>query len=861
MSQSYLVKFFRMASLVVKLSFRQLRSEKYFAIAMTVNMALGLIGYLTVDGFNKSFLREISARTRQIAGGDLIVSARQPWNERHLEILAKKIPPGSTQAEEVSMVSMISFGQKSRLIDLRFVSNTYPLYQGLELRDRGLVPVGSAHELGVNQVWIYSELQSQLGLEVGSRVRVGDAEFLVSGLIADDPSSGSGSFSFAPRVYLPLAAAQSTNLLGVGSRSMYLLRYKLPVGLDAEDLAVQLKKAFSESFPGQDIRARSHGQSSQETQRLYAYLNDYLLLISLVSLYLAALGFAYLVKSHLDSSIVEMAIVSSLGGSRLISYGVYLLQCLILGFFAIFCATILAAGLLPLLAVVMKPFAGGMEGLNVSVLSGLRAGGMCVLAGTLLSLPRLLKLWHLNPSFLFHESAQAGDLKPSRAWLGVIPAILVLWLSAIFESRSLNTGSVFAGLFVGLAGILILASIPLSAMALRFSHVPGYSWMLSLSLRLLSRSRVATISTFVALAIGATLINLIPQLRSVISREVTRPDTNLPQLFMFDIQDEQVEDVRKYFESKRARITSFEPMVRARLEQINNEPASSRKMNFEGEREEQQRDALQSRTQNLSFRSKLSAAEVLDKGEFISTPFTGEGLPALSIEEGFGRRVGVGIGDRMTFDVMGVSVEGVVTSLRRVRWTSFEPNFMILVQPGVLDEAPKMWVGSVSNLSEGSLDDAISGIVAMHSNISVVDVKASIKRLLVLIDKISAAVAVVAWLSLLGGFGVLFAIAHARSTEREHSMGLLKVLGATPQGAQMSALLEYSLIAVFAVIFGVGLSLIISWTIAVYILKAPWGVLELRSIFNGLVLLPITVFIAWLTTRKAVRTDILKLLG
>jgi len=284
-------------------------------------------------------------------------------------------------------------------------------------------------------------------------------------------------------------------------------------------------------------------------------------------------------------------------------------------------------------------------------------------------------------------------------------------------------------------------------------------------------------------------------------------------------------------------------------------------MNFEGEREEQQRDALQSRTQNLSFRSKLSAAEVLDKGEFISTPFSGEGLPALSIEEGFARRVGVGIGDRMTFDVMGVSVEGVVTSLRRVRWTSFEPNFMILVQPGVLDEAPKMWVGSVSNLSEGSLDDAISGIVAIHSNISVVDVKASIKRLLVLIDKISAAVAVVAWLSLLGGFGVLFAIAHARSSEREHSMGLLKVLGATPQGAQMSALLEYSLIAVFAVIFGVGLSLIISWTIAVYILKAPWGVLELRSIFNGLVLLPITVFIAWLTTRKAVRTDILKLLG
>ena len=68
------MSFNKIISLASRLSWRQLRAESYFTIAMIANMALGLTGYLAVDGFNRSFLHEVDARSKQLAGGDLVIS-------------------------------------------------------------------------------------------------------------------------------------------------------------------------------------------------------------------------------------------------------------------------------------------------------------------------------------------------------------------------------------------------------------------------------------------------------------------------------------------------------------------------------------------------------------------------------------------------------------------------------------------------------------------------------------------------------------------------------------------------------------------------------------------------------------------
>jgi len=143
----------------------------------------------------------------------------------------------------------------------------------------------------------------------------------------------------------------------------------------------------------------------------------------------------------------------------------------------------------------------------------------------------------------------------------------------------------------------------------------------------------------------------------------------------------------------------------------------------------------------------------------------------------------------------------------------------------------------------------------------VIDVKAAVSRLLTLVDKVGAAVGLVSWLALLGGCGVLFAIAYARSTAREYAIGILKVLGALPGDALFSILVEYAFIAIFAVGFGVVLSFGLSWGIAKFVFNSSWGGRDLVGITNGLVILPLSLILAWLATRRSLKVKIINLLN
>lgn len=853
--------FSRMVTLVGRLAWRQLKTEKYFALAMIANMTFGLLGYIVVDGFNRAFLNEVKSRTRVIAAGDLVVSSRQPWTSRQLEILDESISKSAPKSEEISLVSMVSFGEKSRLVDLRFVSPEFPLYAGLQLADEGILPGGSAKRLGHDGAWIHRELQVQLALNLHDRIKIGSVEVSVVGIISDDPTSGVGSFSFAPRVYLPIGLAEASKLVEFGSRVLFLNRYIIDDNEKLDGIVSNLKRTFGLEFPTLDLRAQTHFQSSRETSRIYTYLHDYLALISLVSLFLAAIGYAYLMRSHLDASLAEVAIMSTLGASRGIAFAVYICQGIMLGLLAIILSVSLALGLIPLIAKILTPISGSLPSIDPPIISGVLGGCFCLVGGSLLSIPQLIKLWSMNTSFLLGGGNQFNIQRSVSAWFGILPAFALLWMVAVLESRSFTNGSVFSFGFVISSIILSLIAIPLSSLGLRLSRQTWLGWRSSLALKMISRNRTATVSTFVALAIGATLINIVPQLQNVITREVARPDSQLPQLFMFDIQDDQVEFVKNSLTNKNISISSLQPMIRARLESINDQPVNDRKMDFEGEREEQQRQALQSRTQNLSFRGQLSASEQLVSGNFIGENFDGQGDPAISIEEGFAKRVGVKLGDKMTFDVMGVVIKGVVRSVRRVRWTSFEPNFMILLQPGVLESAPKTWVGSVGRIPEGQVDSVIGDIVAQHSNITVVDIKSAVGRILSLVEKISGAIMIVSWLALVGGAGVLFAIAYARSSAREYAIGLLKVLGATSAEALSSVIIEYTIISAVAIVFGLILSLGFSWSISLFIFKAPWVLDDVGGWLIGLLILPFCVFLAWVATRRAAYANVLRLLN
>jgi putative ABC transport system permease protein len=848
-----------------RLSWRQLWLSRVFAVAMMVNMALGLIGYLVVDGFNEAFLREIAQRTKQIADADVVITSRTVWSDQQKSLMrsfALNQLKSGQMSSEVSLVTMASGAAGTRLVEARFVDNEFPLYTGITLEKSGSITRGLASQLKQSEVWIHRELKLQLGIDIGARIKIGSGLFTVADVIVDDPTSGVGGFSFAPRVFARLADLQTTNLVGLGSRILYIERFSAADGVRLiQDSLVNLRRSLTSGDPASDIRVRSHTDVSEELSRVQAYLNDYLSLIALTALFLAAVGTSYLMDGQLSRTRKEFAILSSLGAPHWIAPAVFVLQCVILGLGASVLAAALGAIGLPVLARAMTPVTGALQTLILPVETIVRAALVTVLSGLALLFPRLYQLSQLKPVVLLRGGPEAGM---GWSWLRLVlyvPGVVLWWLASIHEAKSWAVGTGFAVGCIVIALSLSLLALPLLRSARWVVSWLPLRWTLKLGLRQLSRNPIPTISTFIALAIGTSLISLIPQLQRVISREVSRPGSVVPQLFLFDIQDEQVEPVKSLLRERGADVSGLAPMVRARLESVNGSPIDQRAVDFEGEREQKQREALQARTQNLSYRGELSGSETLVKGEFVTAAYQGSGPVALSLEEGFAKRLNLDLEDVMTFDISGVPLQGKVTSIRKVRWTSFAPNFMILVQPGALDDAPKIWVASAGGVSSDGVDRIQMELVQRFSNVSVVDIKAAVTRLLGFIDKVGVAINIVAWLALLGGAGVLYAIAYARVTQRRWDMALLLALGGSKGESSESILSEYVVIAATAVLFGMILGIVEGYLVARFVFKAPWNLADTAVSWWSLLIVPLSLAVSWLAMRGALRVSVSQLLS
>ena len=75
---------------------------------------------------------------------------------------------------------------------------------------------------------------------------------------------------------------------------------------------------------------------------------------------------------------------------------------------------------------------------------------------------------------------------------------------------------------------------------------------------------------FLALGTGVLLLNLIPQFQYILENEIgsTNQSANLPKLFLFDIQDEQLNELCVTLESEGKPLKNLTPWVRGKLLEV-----------------------------------------------------------------------------------------------------------------------------------------------------------------------------------------------------------------------------------------------------------------------------------------------------
>ena len=321
------------------------------------------------------------------------------------------------------------------------------------------------------------------------------------------------------------------------------------------------------------------------------------------------------------------------------------------------------------------------------------------------------------------------------------------------------------------------------------------------------------------MTLSIAILVLLPQIKKSILNEL-RPQSasKIPSLFMFDIQPEQVAGLEKIVLDKTQQKLQLTPLVRSRILKMNDADYERKaESEFFKTREDENEARFRNRGVNLTYKKDLQDSETIVKGRWFSREYNlsdsneNSDIPEISLEERYAGRVGAKLGDVLTFDVQGLEIKGQVTSIRRVRWTSFQPNFFVVFQPGVLEDAPQVFLSAVNNLATDQVRTLQTDIVNSFSNISIIDVRESVEKSLVFIDKMALALQIMAGLSLVVGFFIFIILINTQVRERLSEMNLLQVLGAGLPVVYSIFVKQFALIIIFSLFFGLLFGLIMAY--------------------------------------------------
>jgi putative ABC transport system permease protein len=217
-----------------------------------------------------------------------------------------------------------------------------------------------------------------------------------------------------------------------------------------------------------------------------------------------------------------------------------------------------------------------------------------------------------------------------------------------------------------------------------------------------------------------------------------------------------------------------------------------------------------------TYRSRLGAGEQVIKGSWTGRA-AGAGQPIpVSLEKGIAEALGVGLGDRLDFDLQGVVLPTQVGSIRAVDWQRVRPNFFVIFPEGVLEQAPQFYA-LVARVPSSEASAALQrAVVEQFPNVSSIDLTLILNTLDAILGRITDAVAFVAFFTILTAVFVLTAAILSRRSQRIKESILLRMLGAQRRQIVRIIAVEYMLLGAISCATGAVLGTLASTGLSFY---------------------------------------------
>jgi putative ABC transport system permease protein len=847
------------AGFVLRMAAREVRASPRRLFLLTVSVAIGVAALVAINSFTDNLRRSVREQARALLGADLSFASRRPLPAGVEAIVDTLVRDGAEAARVTSFGGMayVPRTDGTRLVQVAAVEGRFPFYG--EIRTD---PADAWSRLGEGRhVVVDPALLAALSAELGDTLALGEARFRITGSVVSAPGNAGFRSALGPRIFIPAAHLAETRLLGFGARAEYETFLRLPPSPGAEAVA----ERYRTGLRGDRVRIRTVTEDQENLNETLSRLTGYLGLVALIALLLGGIGVASAVVVFIRQRMEAIAVLRCLGatGGRVFAiYGAEAAAMGLTGSVLGALAGILVQRLLPGLFAGLLPVDVELRVSWPAVALGIGMGLWVAVAFALLP---LLAVRRVPPLAALRRPFE-GEREPRDWWRLAALALLAASTVALaaLQVGSLRQGAVFSAGIAAALLLLWLASWALIRAARRWLPARWpYLWRQGLSN--LHRPSNQTATVVLSIGFGAFLLGTLLLVQYNLLRQLQLSGgPQRPNLVLFDIQRDQLAAVEGALAESGLPSVGPVSIVPMRIASVKGRPVSRMLTDTTGTDGDGRGGAWALRREYRStYRDTLVGSERLVDGAWWpagSARDSGAGLPRISVELELAGELGVGVGDTIEWDVQGLRLATRVASLREVEWARFEPNFFVVFEPGVLEDAPQTLV-TLTRIERPEERGVFQRRLAERlPNVTTLDLTVLQQTLERLIERVVLAIRFMAFFTLATGAIVLVGALATSRFQRIREGALLRTLGATRGQLFRIVLAEYLALGLMAATVAAALAGVAAWALARWVFEGRFTLpaLPLAGLTLGVV--AVTVIVGLLNSREVIRRTPLEVL-
>lgn len=727
-----------------------LKGFKQLTLACVVSMLLLF--------FLDAIPTQLSATKEQFAtvwaGGDVIIKS-----PRVIDIPDEKAIKASSQS--IKMSTMMLIGDEAKLVHLQLIDDAYPLYGELK---------GTIGSIPTNGIWVAKSFAQQSQIKLGDKLGIGSQYFEVAGFVERQDEQVFDFEAFSPSVFIRIEEADSLGLITNTSR----LNHYIYMQTDDDK---GLRKKLEEALP-KDIRFIQPSESLGRVERVISEVFTILWVIRLVG-YLMA-GFLI----HLALEYVSRMACRPLGVQMVLGFNRFkrakvLLKPLSRTYFLGICIALIL--LVPMIFVINTALP--ILPVPLSIQWG------SVLKTTLTSFSAIyIVLGILHATSLLTMPA-LGLLKKGPRSINVVMTLLFLSGVAVYSlaldwslmkvlKNTLWLTSLGIILFLSLWGMFVVIKDLLAR-----GHIRSYLLLNNLRLYQYEYTFVVLFMS-VILSVGVLIWHAQSQLIPAWQAKLPQDADNG---FFIGIQPREVKPLQQDFEWLSQ--STFYPVIKGRLTDVSG-------VMFQQYAGGKYRDH-----EVFNRQLNLTELDTLPEGNEVITGTWGEGISA---EAGIMRRLGLSLGDELTFLIYGEEVTGKITSVRQVNWDSMRLNFYFIFQPPTLSKYPASYMTTSYLTNEDKR--SLAKLQQSYPGVTHLDVSLFVEQASLLIGSIVNSLNGFLGLVLLFGIVAFFLLLSRQKQQKRHQIRSMNRLGLSQKiypvlKDELLCILSLSIIVAYSIAF------------------------------------------------------------